>query len=68
MPVIYKITLHHYNNKKHCNVENNDIMLQNNIVTLKNDNIPLQSNITKHKTKSLHTKQQYNKIRLNILT
>ena len=35
--------------KQHCSIKNNNIILLN--------------NITKHKTKLLHTKQQHNKIR-----
>ena len=61
---------------QHCNVWNNNIILQNdltrhtknNIAILKNNNITLLNYITKEKTKLLHMKQRFNIIQHNIVT
>ena len=53
--------------KEQCNVTKRlNKTHKNNIAILKKNNITLLKYITKHKTKLLHTKQQYNKIRHKI--
>ena len=41
---------------------------ENSVITLQNNVITLLNNITKHKTKVLYIKQQYNEIRHQIIT
>ena len=70
--LMYKTTLYPYKliflrTQQQYNITIRLNKTQNNIVTLKNNNVTLLNNITKHKTKLLSTKQQYNKIRHKIV-